>query len=268
MPSQETIWMYDTSFPLAVFRSVLYGIVSIAISYFTLIKYRARYFIAVVIGAAVEVAAYCVRSYSSKNQAELIILAVMAPVFVAAGNYLLISRLIIAVLPPEKQLILGTPGRRLTPIFVTFDVMAFLVQGNGSALASSNNWAGHLADIGVYIIISGLALQVLAFGLFLTVFSRFHYLALRNEVDNSPWGWKWIVPTIYISSILIMASRHLARLEGSSAKNKQIRCIFRVIEFAEGIDGYIYSHEWMFWVFEALAMLIAIGVFCLFHPSI
>lgn len=76
-----------------------------------------------------------------------------------------------------------------------------------------------------------------------------------------------MVLTVYISSILIMVSRHPARLEGFSAENTQIRCIFRVIEFAEGIDGYIYSHEWMFWIFEALAMLMAIGVFCLFHPS-
>ncbi|KFA63593.1 hypothetical protein S40285_04112 [Stachybotrys chlorohalonatus IBT 40285] len=145
MPSQETAWMYDPSFPLAVLGSVLYGIVFIAISYLTLIKYRARYFIAVVIGAAIEVAAYCVRSYSSRNQAELtpfivtLVLTVMAPIFVAAGNYLLISRLIVAVLPLEKQRILGISGRRLTPIFVAFDVMAFLAQGNGSALASSNN---------------------------------------------------------------------------------------------------------------------------------
>ncbi len=38
-------------------------------------------------------------------------------------------------------------------------------------------------------------------------------------------------------------------------------------EFAEGVDGYAFRHEWLFWVLEAAPMLIAIGVFCVFHPS-
>ena len=47
----------------------------------------------------------------------------------------------------------------------------------------------------------------------------------------------------------------------------QIRCIYRVAEFAEGMEGYSFNHEWLFWVFESAPMLIAIGVFCVFHPS-
>jgi hypothetical protein len=47
----------------------------------------------------------------------------------------------------------------------------------------------------------------------------------------------------------------------------QIRCIYRVAEFAEGMEGYSFNHEWLFWVFESAPMLIAIGVFCFFHPS-
>jgi hypothetical protein len=47
----------------------------------------------------------------------------------------------------------------------------------------------------------------------------------------------------------------------------QVRCIYRVAEFAEGIEGYAFTHEWMFWIFEAVPMLVAIGVFCVWHPS-
>jgi hypothetical protein len=40
-----------------------------------------------------------------------------------------------------------------------------------------------------------------------------------------------------------------------------------VIEFALGIEGYPFTHEWIFYVFEALPMLPAISVFCFVHPA-
>ena len=47
----------------------------------------------------------------------------------------------------------------------------------------------------------------------------------------------------------------------------QIRCIYRVAEFAEGVEGYAFRHEWLFWVFESAPMLVAIIVFCFSHPG-
>jgi hypothetical protein len=46
----------------------------------------------------------------------------------------------------------------------------------------------------------------------------------------------------------------------------QIRSVYRLIEFAIGIDGYPFQHEWPFYVFEALPMLGAIAIFCLWFP--
>jgi hypothetical protein len=47
----------------------------------------------------------------------------------------------------------------------------------------------------------------------------------------------------------------------------QIRSIFRLIEFSFGIFGYPFTHEWMFYIFESLPMLPAIGIFCFSHPG-
>ncbi|EWG42071.1 hypothetical protein FVEG_15388 [Fusarium verticillioides 7600] len=256
MQDQESIWMYDPSFPLAVIGTVVYGIIFLDIAYLTLIKYRAWYFIVVVIGSAIEVAAYSLRIHSVQNQSEItpfvltLTYTVLAPVLIAAGNYLLISRLILAVLPPSHHRILRIPGRRLTPIFVFCDVIAFLIQGSGSGIASSDNWQGEMERIGVKVLVVGLAFQLAAFSLFLCVFRRFHILALRVAVEDAPRGWQRVVFAVYISSILIM-----------------VRCIFRVVEFAGGRDTYAFSHEWLFWVFESLPMAVAIGIFCLYHPS-
>lgn len=47
----------------------------------------------------------------------------------------------------------------------------------------------------------------------------------------------------------------------------KVRSVYRVIEFALGINGYPFTHEWIFYVFEALPMLPAISVFCFVHPA-
>jgi len=33
------------------------------------------------------------------------------------------------------------------------------------------------------------------------------------------------------------------------------------------MNGYAFRTEWLFWVFETLPMLVAIGVFCVYHPA-
>jgi len=33
------------------------------------------------------------------------------------------------------------------------------------------------------------------------------------------------------------------------------------------MEGYPFRHEWLFWVLESVPMLVALGVFCLYHPS-
>jgi len=66
------VWMYPPSFALAVLATVFYGIIFIWITYLTIIKYRAWFFLCVVVGAVVEVAGYAIRCYSIKNPSEIV----------------------------------------------------------------------------------------------------------------------------------------------------------------------------------------------------
>jgi hypothetical protein len=45
-----------------------------------------------------------------------------------------------------------------------------------------------------------------------------------------------------------------------------VRSIYRLVEFALGIEGYPFANEWPFYVFEAVPMLFAISIFCLWFP--
>lgn len=53
----------------------------------------------------------------------------------------------------------------------------------------------------------------------------------------------------------------------SSTNPPEVRSLYRLIEFALGIDGYPFTHEWIFYVFEALPMVPAIAIFCCVHPA-
>jgi hypothetical protein len=171
-------------------------------------------------------------------------------------------------------------GRLITRIFVICDVISCLVQASGSSIASSTEWVGSTADIGIWVLIGGLVLQAVAFVFFMAIFARFHYIAKKKGLvaADAPAGWERLVVAVYVSSSFILVCISLSLCVACSGRGKenarmltqtllQVRCIYRIAEFAEGAEGYAFLHEWMFWIFESLPMLIAIGVFCVWHPS-
>ncbi len=131
---------------------------------------------------------------------------VLAPVFVAAGNYLLIGRLVRAVLPESNHRVFGVHGRLLTRTFVGFDILSFLVQVSGSGIGSSVEWVGSTAQTGIYVLIGGLALQAVAFSFYLAILTRFYFLAKRYARVEAPLGWQKVVMAVYVSSVMILVS--------------------------------------------------------------
>ena len=47
----------------------------------------------------------------------------------------------------------------------------------------------------------------------------------------------------------------------------QVRSIYRMIEFTQGAGGYFLTHEWTFYIFEAVVMLPTIVIFNVWHPA-
>ncbi|RYP49562.1 hypothetical protein DL768_004764 [Monosporascus sp. mg162] len=146
MEEDWSVWLYEPSLALAIAATVVYSLAFVWITYLTVFKHRAWYLICVPIGGAFEVVGYALRSYSTQHHLDIgtfatsTSLIVLAPVFVAAGNYLLIGRLIRAVLPLSRHRIFKVPVRFLTRIYVTFDIICLVVQSSGSSLASAYSW--------------------------------------------------------------------------------------------------------------------------------
>ncbi|DAA77454.1 TPA_exp: putative RTA1 domain protein [Trichophyton benhamiae CBS 112371] len=263
MPDQS-LYFYKASLPAAAVFAVLNAIPAAFLFFTTIIgpktgKYRnASFFIPLCIGGLMEVLAYIVRCISIKMDRVIALYAVssslivVAPVLVCASLYLLVGRLVRAGLPSSgnQQRILGINPWWLPRIFVTSDILSFLTQASGSGIAASGNWEGSTKTTGENVLKGGLALQLITFTLFLALVARFHSRANAVAKGGIDSGVFKVLLGLYISGFFI-----------------EVRCVYRLIEFILGIDGYPFRHEWPLYVLEGLPMLFAMFALAYFHPG-
>lgn len=142
------------------------------------------------------------------------------------------------------------PVRWLTMAFVLGDVASFLVQSTGGGLMGTKNFD---QKIGEDIILGGLFVQIIMFGLFAITAIIFHVRMLRwpSAASTDPASkWKLAMTMLYATSVLIM-----------------VRSIFRVVEYIMGRGGYLLRHEWTLYVFDATLMFAAMAVYAWQFPG-
>ena len=170
----------------------------------------------------------------------------LGPTLFAATVYMTLGRIIRSI-RAEKYSIVRVNW--LTKIFVTGDVLSFMIQGTAGGLMAS----GGNTSLGHDLVIVGLVIQVVMFALFIitaVIFQmRMHQYPTRQAFDHDL-PWKQHLYTLYTVSLLIMA-----------------RSIFRVVEYAMGQDGYPLTHEWTLYVFDALLMFVVMVIYGVFFPS-
>ncbi|ETS79831.1 hypothetical protein PFICI_07360 [Pestalotiopsis fici W106-1] len=174
------------------------------------------------------------------------IFTLLPPVLFAATIYMILGRIIRAAHGEDCSLVRVS---RLTKIFVWGDVISFLVQGNGASFMAIDK----LASMGQWIVIGGLALQIIMFGYFGITAITFQYRYDRRSSKSSghSWtGWRECLYMIYGVSALIM-----------------VRSVFRVLEFVLGTDGYPMSHEWTLYVFDTILMAGVMALLLIYYPD-
>lgn len=182
----------------------------------------------------------------------------VAPALFAATVYMILGRLIVRVPSgPSCSLIRPT---WLTKTFVVGDVFSFLLQASGGGMMAMEG----KQDLGQNILLVGLFVQIVMFGLFIVVTVAFHVrygrmLAVSGAYGSgggdrsSPNGIPWlkVLYMLYSVSLLIM-----------------VRSIFRVIEYILGQDGYPLNNQWTLFIFDSLLMFLVTALFFfMFHPN-
>lgn len=178
------------------------------------------------------------------------VLLIIAPAFFAATIYMVLGRLILLLRADHLSPI---RPRWQTKIFVTGDVLSILIQASAASLLTE----GKNPKLGKTVILIGLMIQIICFGLFLVITGIVHRRLLRNPTDVSvrlavspAGGWQRVVYVMYGVSATIF-----------------VRSIFRVIEFQGGEDGAIMKHEFWVYVFDSAPMFLVVLALAVCHPS-
>ncbi|KAL3443335.1 RTA1 like protein-domain-containing protein [Aspergillus insuetus] len=225
---------------------VLFALTSV-IHIWQMIRPRTWYMIPVIIGALFEAFGYVFRYISARQTPDWTmkpyagqqVLILLGPALFAASIYMLLGRIIRML---NAYQISPIRVSWLSKIFVLGDVISFMLQGGGGGILATAKTA-HKSQMGQAMILSGLLVQIIFFGLFIMTSIIFHRRMLKTPLHQMGTSIPWIkyLRILYSISALIM-----------------IRSVYRVAELPKALIIYIL---------DASLMLICCVVLNVFHPS-
>ncbi|KAJ6007518.1 hypothetical protein N7540_011494 [Penicillium herquei] len=252
----------------SIAAAAVFGGIFLLLSFLHLIRLlrnRHYFFIPFIVGLLFECAGYIARIFSHFDKMALgpyivqTMLILIAPPLFAASIYMILGRIIVRLGAEEKSII---PVRFLTKLFVTGDVISFLLQCGGGGFMAAGTLSA--MNIGANIVVGGLVVQLLFFGFFVYLSASLHWRMKRrskyNHVEESvrSYGtesgnkitWESLMWAIYVASLLIL-----------------VRSVFRVVEFVEGNDGFIMRREYLLYIFDACLMSLTGIVLIVIYPG-
>ncbi|KZL78149.1 RTA1 domain-containing protein [Colletotrichum tofieldiae] len=263
---ENQFYKYHPSTALAAVTTVLFALTS-SVHLFQLVRKRTWYFIPFFCGCLLEAIGYSSRTVNASKTPNWTLVVyiietlfvLLAPALLAASIYMVLGRIIRLLDAGHMSLV---PPKWLTKLFVGGDVLSFVTQLaaalltcmcgiGGGILASADD--SKMNDVGKYVILVGLAIQIIFFGFFFILTIAFHQ-RIRREPTSVSMGstvpWRSYLYILYVVSTLVL-----------------VRSIFRVVEYGMGKDGELLSSEIYIYVFDALLIFLCSGIFNIWHPS-
>lgn len=252
------------------------------------------YNIAFFAGLGLEFAGFLGRVLSIKDTSFLTyyllqyISLTIAPAFLMGGIYFLFAQIIV---------IHGRQYSYLKPMwysyfFIATDCVSLFVQAGGGGAASLASKTGADPKPGTDTMIAGISFQVIAMTVFLyfwidCLFRLYFKHNQQTEIQLKK------TPANFFRMLFNFKSIREYRFQLESNYNPQfasvrarklvpyfplamsisvlaiyIRCVYRVVELAQGFSGYLVTHEVYLMVLDALMIAIVAIVFVPFHPLV
>lgn len=253
--SDNVLYHYEPSLAAAIITCALFGFGTLLHIYQACAS-RAWYMIPLLLGGICEAIGYIGRVLGASEAPDYALgpyiiqalLILVAPPLIAASVYMIMGYIISATDGDQHSII---RRKLLTTIFVVGDVTSFMIQSTGAGTLAKKEENARKA--GNWIVIGGLAVQLIFFGFFIAVISVFWIRMRRNPTAQSklltvPWSKHLFV--LFSASVLIM-----------------VRSVFRLIEYVQGQNGYLLKHELYLYVFDAALMFATLLIFNIIHPT-
>ncbi|PNS16020.1 hypothetical protein CAC42_4421 [Sphaceloma murrayae] len=142
------------------------------------------------------------------------------------------------------------PGRTLTTLGAISAVVEIL-NGIGISWTANSTIRPAFLNAGKALLRASLLVQVAVIAMFYVMIAIFFYRCQRARLHHR--GVRHVVLGMIVSSTFIL-----------------VRCLFRTVEIFSETDGTgfpaVYRYEWLFYVLEAVPLLISIGWWNFFHP--
>ncbi|KAJ0166477.1 Protein RTM1 [Colletotrichum tanaceti] len=245
------LWHYVPSLVAAIIFEVLFVLTTLFHAW-KIVRTKTWFCIVFCIGGLLEIIGYAGRAVAREKTGEIgpyvmqSVTILVAPALFAASVYMTLGRIIRSV-GGERLSVIRVDW--LTRIFVTSDVFSFLVQASGAGLMVRDG----NQDTGQNLIVAGLVIQIVLFGVFWVTAVLFHARMARHPTEASAGGrspWRSGLWMLYAVSALIMA-----------------RSIFRLVEYVLGDDSYPLRNEWTLYVFDATLMFFVMVAFGYRFPA-
>ncbi|KAH7349797.1 RTA1 like protein-domain-containing protein [Plectosphaerella cucumerina] len=244
-------YRYNPSLVAAIITTIVFAALT-ATHLWRMLRSRAFYFTAFTVGGVLQTIGYSGRIWGHYDKEALggfviqSVLILVAPALYAASIYMILGRLIRALHAERLSVI---PVKWLTKTFVAGDVVALLLQAGGGGIQAGGTLDLH--EVGEKVIIVGLFVQIAIFSVFMTTAVTVHRRIIATPTQAAERGsvpWRKHLWVMYATSLLIL-----------------IRSVFRVIEYIQGNDGYLISHEVFLYIFDAVLMAGVMAIFAYYY---
>ncbi|KAG9079547.1 hypothetical protein FRC06_007667, partial [Ceratobasidium sp. 370] len=212
-------------------------------------EYRAAYMITLIVSAAIYAGGCYMRTVFAKDPHTLNKFIamhsaiVLSPCGFIATVYMLLGRLARHLHADDLLLLRPTI---ITKVYVTSDILTLLMQATGGGMGATQSQSTR--DLGAKIFLIGFIAQCVSFVSYLLIFVLFvHRMRTwrapqwRSRPDGQFRHWTTLMWAIALCCIMIT-----------------IRTVYRTIEAAQGLEGYLATHEPYFYLLDCIPLWIGI----------
>ncbi|KAK0761977.1 hypothetical protein N5P37_004777 [Trichoderma harzianum] len=251
------MWQFSPSLGASILFLVLFFLTT-AVHLGQAIYYKQKYCWVIIMSGIWQVLTYIFRTISIQQPhsfnyyAAWFVLILVAPLWTNAFVYMVFGRMVWNY--TDDRRVWRVKAQHFGFVFVLLDIVSFVIQVYGAARATAKDAPTDKVLQGLHIYMAGVGIQQL-FILIFCLFALRLLFRVRKESNEKAKSTKLSPAMLPLYTQFVV----LALIS--------LRIIFRICEYAQGLDSTIPLHEAYQYVLDSLPMLLALVAFNAVHPG-